>query len=386
MESLKSEFLLDAEVTFLNHGSWGATPAVVFEAYLARQRHLESEPVRFYQLEFMEELAQARETLASYLNCAAQDLVYFPNPTSAGNVIARSLKLQPGDEILTTDHTYGAFDRTWQFVAKRTGAVYIQRPVQLPVTTHADFVDYFWEGVNDRTRVIFLDHLTSPTALRFPVEAICARARSAGILTVIDGAHAPGHVPIDLEKMDPDAYFGACHKWMCAPKGSAFLYARRDLQPRLDPLVVSWGYGEPGYDTGIPFINQHEKQGTQEVSAYLSVADSIQFMEDHDWSSVQKRCRELAVHTRNRICELTGLGPICPDSPDWFNQFFTAELPITDALGFKDALYGDFKVQAPIIEWGGKVYIRVSFQAYNSTADADQLMLALEQLLPKFQS
>ena len=384
VESLKSEFLLDPEVTFLNHGSWGATPRVVFEAYQARQRQLEAEPVRFYQLEFIDKLAQARAALAVYLNCAAQDLVYFPNPTSAGNVVARSLDLQPGDEVLTTDHTYGALDRTWRFACERSGAKYIQRHVPLPVTTHADFIDHFWAGVTSRTKVIFLDHLTSPTALRFPVEALCKRAREAGIVSIIDGAHAPGHVPLDLEAMDPDAYFGACHKWMCAPKGSAFLYARRDMQPKLNPLVISWGYEDPTYETGFPFVNQHEKQGTQEVSAYLSVFDSIAFMQDNDWPAVQARCRQMAVHTRNRICELTGLAPICPDSTDWFSQFFSAELPIRDAVGFKQALYDRYRVQAPIIEWGDKVYIRASFQAYNEPADADQLLEALIELLPEF--
>ena len=229
-----------------------------------------------------ENLASARQGLAAYLHVDSQDLVFFPNPTTAVNMVVRSLDLHSGDDILSTNHTYGALGRTWRFICRKTGARYVQQSIPLPLTTTEAFVERFWAGVTERTRVIFLDHLTSPTALIFPVEEICRRARQAGIRTIIDGAHAPGHIPLDLTALEADIYVGACHKWLCAPKGAAFLYVCRDIQNFLEPLMVSWGYEDPAYDTGYPFINQHEWQGTRDISAFLSVPAAIRFQAEHD--------------------------------------------------------------------------------------------------------
>src|SRR5262249_59836113 len=165
--------------------------------------------------------------LAAYRVVAADDVVYVPTPTPAINMVARSLHLRPTDEILTTDHEYGAMERTWRFVCRQTGAQYVRQPLPLPVTDAAAWVETFWQGVTDRTRVIFLSHITSPTALTLPVEAICQRARAAGILCIVDGAHVPGHLPLHLPSIGADLYTGACHKWLCAPKGAAFLAPRR---------------------------------------------------------------------------------------------------------------------------------------------------------------
>ncbi len=287
---MKTHFLLDPEVIFLNHGSFGACPKPVFDTYQAWQRQLEHQPVKFLGREVQENLANARQGLAAYLHVDAQDLVFFPNPTTAVNMVVRSLDLHSGDDILSTNHTYGALDRTWRFICRKTGARYVQQSIPLPLTTTEAFVERFWAGVTERTRVIFLDHLTSPTALIFPVEEICRRARQAGIRTIIDGAHAPGHIPLDLAALGADIYVGACHKWLCAPKGAAFLYVCRDIQHLLEPLVVSWGYEDPAYDTGYPFINQHEWQGTRDISAFLSVPAAIRFQAEHDWDHVRANC------------------------------------------------------------------------------------------------
>ena len=265
---IKDAFLLDPKITFLNHGSFGACPRPVFEAYQAWQYILERQPVAFLGRRAGEFLAEARRSLANYLNVAADDLVYFPNPTTAINMVARSLALEPGDEILTTDHEYGAMDRTWNYVCQRRGAHYIHQPIPLPVLDQDQFVEQFWSGVTGKTRVIFISHITSPTGLIFPVEAICARARQAGILCIVDGAHAPGQIPLDLKAIGADIYTGACHKWLLAPKGAAFLYATRESQQWLDPLVVSWGY-ESEYPSESQYIDYHEWQGTRDLSAYL---------------------------------------------------------------------------------------------------------------------
>src|SRR5262245_16903128 len=212
------EFLLRPEITFLNHGSFGACPRPVFEIFQAWQRELEAQPVEFLGRRISQLLAEARARLASYVGTQADHLVFVPNATYGVNVVARSLELQPGDEVLTTNHEYGAADRAWRFNCARRGVRYISRPIALPAECDEPIADQLWAGVTERTRVIFLSHITSPTALIFPVAEICRRARAAGIMTVVDGAHAPGQIDLDLEGMGVDFYSGNCHKWLCAPK------------------------------------------------------------------------------------------------------------------------------------------------------------------------
>jgi len=378
---LKAEFLLDPDVIFLNHGSFGACPRPVFEAYQKWQRELERQPVEFLNRRAIGLLAEARARLAAYLGVATDEVVYFPNPTTALNMVARSLDLSPGDEILTTDHEYGAMDRTWRFVCRKTGARYVQQPIPLPVTSHTDFVETFWAGVTERTRVIFISHITSPTALAFPVQEICRRARDAGLLSIVDGAHAPGQIPLNLATLGADVYAAACHKWLCAPKGSAFLYVRPEVQGILEPLVVSWGW-ESERPSGSQFVDHHEWQGTRDLAAFLSVPAAIEFQAQHDWEAVRQRCRALASQTRQRLNALTGLDPICPDSAEWFVQMFAARLPDVDLDRLKERLYDEFRIEVPLFKWNGQPLIRVSFQAYNSQADADALVDALTQLLP----
>ena len=394
----KADFLLDPDIHFLNHGSFGACPRPVFEAYQRWQAELERQPVEFLGRRAADLLAESRAALAAYLGAAADDVVYFPNPTTAINMVARNvarlavegdrdegdrkgspLRLHPGDEILTTDHEYGAMDRTWRYICGQIGVRYVQRPIPLPVTTHADFVERFWAGVTERTRIIFLSHITSPTALTFPVAEICRRARAAGILTIVDGAHAPGQVPLNLAELGADIYTGACHKWLCAPKGAAFLYARPEVQPWLEPLVVSWGWEaeKPGPSR---FVDWHEWQGTRDLAAYLTVPAAIRFQAEHAWDDVRRRCHQLAVATRGRIDALTGLPPISPDT--WFAQFFAARLPECDLDVLKTRLYDEHRIEAPLIRWNGQAFIRVSFQAYNDEDDADALVRALARLLP----
>jgi isopenicillin-N epimerase len=377
---MRDLFLLDPEIIFLNHGSFGACPRPVFEVYQSWQRELERQPVEFLGRRAATLLAEARAALADYVGAAADEVVYFPNPTTAINMAARNIRLQPGDEILTTDHEYGAMDRTWRFICKQTGAKYIRQAIPLPVTTPEAFVEAFWAGVTPRTRIIFISQITSPTALIFPVAEICRRARQVrSALTIVDGAHAPGQVPLNLRDLGCDLYTGACHKWLCAPKGAAFLYARREIQAWLDPLVVSWGY-ESEAPGNSQFIDYHEWQGTRDLAAFLSVPAAIQFQVGHNWPAVRQRCHALALQTRQRIDALTGLPPICPD--DWLGQFFAARLPVqTDLDSLKQRLYDERRIEAPMIHWNGQKLIRVSFQGYNTQADADALLLALEQLL-----
>jgi isopenicillin-N epimerase len=381
-DSLKSEFLLDPNVVFLNHGSFGACPKRVFDEYQRWQLELERQPVEFLGRRITALLAEARAKLAEYVGAAADEVVYFPNPTTAINMVARSLNLKPGDEILTTDHEYGAMDRTWRFVCNKTGARYIHCPIPLPVTSPEEFVEMFWAGVTERTRVIFISHMTSPTALTLPVKEICRRAREAGLLSVVDGAHAPGQISLHLAELGADLYTGACHKWLGGPKGAAFLYARREVQAWLEPLVVSWGW-ESETPSSSQFIDYHEWQGTRDIAAFLATPAAILFQAEHDWSAVRAECHALASETRRRLNDLTGLAPICPDSPDWFGQMAAIRLPPVDINSLKERLYGDHRVEVPVFKWNVQPFMRVSFQGYNSRADVERLMTALETLLPE---
>ena len=376
----KDLFLLDPTITFLNHGSFGATPRAVFEKYQWWQRELERQPVEFLGRRFSDLMRDARSSLAAYVHANADDLVYVPNATTALNIVARSLRLNPGEEILTTDHEYGALDRTWRFICRKTGAVYKQQPISVPVTTHENFIETFWAGVTPRTRVIFFSHITSPTALIFPVKEICRRARNAGITSIVDGAHALGQIPLDMEEIGADFYTSNAHKWLGAPKGSAFLYARRGVQHLIEPLVVSWGY-ESEKPSASRFVDEQEWTGTRDIAAYLTVPEAIRFCDENRWDEVHLRCHALAQSAREGITAFTGLPPLSPDSADWYMQMVTLPLPSCDALQLKTRLYDEFRIEVPIVVWRDQPHIRVSIQAYNSHGDGKKLIEALRKLI-----
>jgi isopenicillin-N epimerase len=379
----KDFFLLDPSVSFLNHGSFGACPKPVMDAYQAWQRRLERQPVQFLGVEFAGHMQIARQALGLYLNAAPEDLVFVHNATFGVNVIARSLKLGVGDEILSCDHEYGACDRTWQFVCQKSGAVYIRQPIPLPPASVEEIVERVWSGVTERTRLLFLSHIASPTALTLPVAELCARARQVGILTLIDGAHAPGQIPLNLQDVSADFYTGNCHKWMMAPKGAAFLYARREVQELVEPLVVSWGWqAEPDFSSGSQFVDYLQWRGTDDPSACLAVPAAIQFMQEHHWEQVRQECHALLEQALHRINNLTGLPPAYPPEDGFYHQMGIAELPRqADLRAFKRRLYEEYRVEAPCIEWNGRHFIRISVQGYNTQADIDRLLGALEKML-----
>ncbi|GAB4162116.1 MAG: aminotransferase class V-fold PLP-dependent enzyme [Candidatus Promineifilaceae bacterium] len=380
---LKSLFLLDPDVIFLNHGSFGATPRPVFAAYQEWQRRLEWQPVQFLGVELPRYLAEARAALAALINAAPNDVAYVPNATFAVNVVARSLPLSTEDEVLTTNHEYGACDNVWRFLSQRQGFRYVVQPVEMPATTPTNILSQLWQGVTPRTKVIFLSHITSPTALTLPVAEICARARAANILTVVDGAHALGQIPLDMAALGADFYTSNAHKWLCSPKGSAFLYARPEAQSLLQPLVISWGWGEERpFTYGSNFLDYLQWQGTDDVSAYLTVPAAIAFQTEHDWSTVRRRCHALVQQALQRINELTGLPPMYPDDVGFYQQMGIAALPRqTDLAAFKTRLYQRYHIEIPCIQWQNSQFIRISIQGYNTQSDIDALLHALRQEL-----
>jgi len=392
--SLRDEFLLDPNIVFLNHGSFGACPTPVFAEYQRWQRELEYQPVEFLGRRFTDLLAASRARLANYVGADPEEIVYFPNPTTAANMAIHNVHLEAGDEILTTDHEYGALDRAWRVKCKHTGAHYIRRPIPLPLTTQAEFVEHFWAGVTPRTRIIFISHITSATALIFPIQEIMRRARAQGILTIVDGAHAPGQLALNLHELGSDIYFGACHKWLCGPKGVGFIYARPDSQQWLDPLIVSWGWGdetiEPAPHMGeTRFIRFHQWQGTRDVAACLSVPAAIEFQREHHWDEVRQACHRLACETRDRLNLLIGLSALSPElngteetvngSPYWFGQLVAVQLPASVNLEIlKTRLYDEFHIEIPVHPFNDLNLMRISFQGYNTQADADALVNALK--------
>lgn len=384
MSSLKEYFLLDPNIVFLNHGSYGAVPKPVFEAYQNWQLRLERQPVLFLGRELAGLLLESRIALGKYLNADADDLVYIPNATHGVNIVAHSLHLQPGEEILTTDHEYGACDYTWDLICGKTGAKYIHQPISLPAHTEEEIVEQFWQGITPQTKVVYLSHITSSTALRLPVEKICQRARNAGILSIIDAAHSPGQIPVDLQLLGADIVFGNAHKWMLAPKGAAFLYVRREIQNRINPLVVSWGMSPtPDIATGSRFVDILQWTGTKDPAAALTVPTAIQFMKDHHWDEVRRECHRLLRQAIERICDLTKLPPLYPLDSDFYSQMGIAPLSKSDLAILKSRLYDEYHVEIPLIQWQDKQFIRLSIQGYNTQKDVDVVIEASKVLLPQ---
>ena len=242
MNPLASLWALDPDVAYLNHGSFGACPSAVLAHQAELRRRIEREPFRFFARDLEGLLDRAREEAAGVFGASPEDLAFVPNATTGINTVLRSLDLGPGDEILTTDHLYNACRTALEFTAGRTGARIVAARVPFPLAAEGEIVEAVLDEVTDRTRFALLDHVTSATALVFPIGALVARLRSAGIETIVDGAHAPGMVPLDLDRIGAAYYAGNAHKWLCAPKGAAFLHVRRDRQEGLHPLSISHGY------------------------------------------------------------------------------------------------------------------------------------------------
>ncbi len=380
LAGLRDLFLLRPDLVFFNHGSFGACLRPVFKAYQDWQLELERQPVEFVQRRARSLMNEARQVLGDFVGADADDLVYVTNVTTGLNIVARSLHLEPGDEVLTTDHEYGALNRTWEFVCEKHGACYVHRPVPLPIVSTEQVVDAIWSGVTERTRVLFMSHITSPTALILPVEELVRRAQKAGIITVIDGAHASGQVPLDLAALGADFYSGSCHKWMMAPKGSGFLYARREMQSLLEPLIGGRRGNVPQVSR---LVSEHQFLGTRDIAAFLAVPTAIRFMQEYDWPGVQQACHQLIRYAREKVTELTGLLAVVPDTPAWFAQMAVLPIPPCDMRLLKRRLYDEFSIEIPPIRWNGQHFIRLSIQGYNTRTDVTRLVNALEKLLPE---
>jgi isopenicillin-N epimerase len=330
-------------------------------------------------------LAAARARLGAYLGAAPNDLVFVPNATTGVNIVARSLDLAPGDVVLGTDHEYGACDRAMRFVCAQRGAEYRRVVIPTPVLDPDAIVDAVAEALETRPRLFMVSHITSATALVFPVAAICAAARAAGVPILVDGAHGPGQVPLDLDSLGADYYTGNCHKWLCAPKGAGFLHARPDAQHRLEPLVVSWGW-EPEVPGISPFQDELGWTGTRDPAAYLAIQAAIDFQAEHDWENVRAACHELVRFGRAGMLAVPGIEPLHPDDPAWYAQMEAVLLPPCDPLALADWLWTNRRVEVPGVVWNERAIVRISIQAYNTREDVERFLEALPEALAAVRS
>jgi isopenicillin-N epimerase len=378
---MRDLFLLDPDLVFLNHGSFGACPREVFEAQQRWQLEMERNPAAFLGRRSAELLARAREALATALGARGEHLVFVPNATTGVNIVARSFPLSAADEVLGTDLEYGACDATWQQVCAERGAHY--RRVKIPLPYERDEVlQRLLSAVTPRTRLIYASHITSTTALVLPVAELCAGARERGIATLIDGAHAPGQIPLDIDAIGADFYAGNCHKWLCAPKGAGFLHARPEHHGMLDALVISWGYaeevsGHSGFDAYLgrtQFERRLQWQGTRDIAAWLAVPAALEFQTRHDWPAIRARCHELARHGLQVLTRRHGLEPIAQDD-DWA-QMVAIPVPLQDADALRRRLSDENGIEIPVTTHDGRVFVRLSVQGYNTAHDVERLLAA----------
>lgn len=374
---LKKEFLLNPEIVYLNFGSFGACPKPVFENYQKWQLELEREPVQFITVNGPKYLEQSRSALSDYINCNKDDIVLITNPSYGLNIVAKSFSLKAGDEILTTDLEYGASDKIWNYYCKKAGANYIRQKISLPILNKEKFISDFFKGITANTKAIFISQITSSTALILPVKEICDLAKQKGLITIVDGAHVPGHIHLNLQEIQADIYIGACHKWMMTPKGCSFLYIKKEYQSGFDPLLISWGY-EADQPSHSKFLDYHQMQGTRDFSALLTIPKAIEFMHQNHWDEVATECGHLVRENANRFCDLVGSKALSPISSEFIGQMFSIPLKTKDAAAFQNYLYKTHSVEIPVMKHNNSIYARYSINAFNSQDDLNKLFTAFE--------
>jgi isopenicillin-N epimerase len=388
---MKEHWLLDRSITFLNHGSFGATPIAVLAAQSEFRRRMESEPVRFLVRELEPLLDQVRSDLASFIGAAPDDLAFVSSATAGVNAVLRSLQFSPKDELLVTTQEYNACRNTLDYVAARTGAIVKVVEVPFPIHSPETVIERIVGAASDATRLLLIDHITSQTALILPVRRIVAEMQARGIDTLIDGAHAPGQLPLDVRAVGAAYYAGNLHKWVCAPKGAGFLYVRSDRREGIHPTVMSHGLNSPRTDRSR-FHLEFDWTGTFDPTAWLSVGEALRFLPslvEGGWPEVMRRNHALALRARDIICAARRIAPPAPDDMLGSMAAFPlpdgdpAEVPSVFGDSLQDALFEQFRIEVPVVPWPQppKRLIRVSAQLYNTADDYQKLAEALSRLL-----
>jgi isopenicillin-N epimerase len=393
--ALAHHWTLDPEITFLNHGSFGACPKPVLARQAELRAQLEREPVRFFNREGPPLYEAAREAVGRFVGADARDLAFVPNVTTAINSVLRSLPLSPGDELVVSTHQYNAVRNAVEYVAAERGAKLVVAHVPFPVASPVEVAEAWLEQVNERTRLVVLDHVTSQTGLVQPLERLLRELDARGVDTLVDGAHAPGMLPLDVRALAPAYYTGNCHKWLCAPKGAGFIYVRPDLQDSVRPANISHG-ANSGKRGNERFRLEFDWIGTGDPTAQLCVPTAIEFMAGllpGGWDEVRETNRSLCLAGRRVVAEALGVDLPCPD--EMIGSLASLPVPVTDDFPLVEAssalvedplyaaLYDRFGIQAPVLTvpaWDGRL-IRISSQLYNHIEDYEYLADALRQLL-----
>jgi len=381
----RQRMLLDPSVVNLNTGSFGPLPIPVFERVTELRRQLAAEPMDFLVRRAPPLLWAARQRLAGFLGGESHRLVFAVNVTAAVNLVAASLQPAAPGEILLTDHEYGAMHWCWERAAQRLGLTIRAFPLPARPKTAEEIVAAACAAMNERTRVLFFSHVLSPTGLVLPARLLCAEARHRGILSVVDGAHAPAMLPVNLEQIDADFYGGNCHKWLLAPTGSGFLYLGRRAADLVQPLQVSWGWhpdrrrlDEADEWGSTPRIRALEFEGTRDVCPWLAVPAAIDFQEEIGLERIRTRIAELSAYVRQRLDDTAGLERVTPAVPELQGALTAFRLPPgSDAPSLRAHLWEKHRIEAPIVERPDGLLIRVSTHFYNTETEIDRLREAL---------
>ncbi len=378
--SLASHWTLDPRFTFLNHGSFGATPRAILEEQTRLRQRLERQPVSFMERRLPPMLAESKTALANFVGARSSDIGFVTNATTGVNAVLRSIDLNPGDELLTTTHEYNAVQNALEFVAERNGAKVVVADVPFPVSSPDQIVEAVLAKASDRTRLAVLYHVSSPTALVMPVGRLVSALNERGIDTLIDGAHAPGMLDLNLDELGAAYYAGNCHKWMCTPKGVAFLHVRRDRQAAIRPTVIS--HGANANWGGSRFENEFDWQGTWDPTAWLCLPDVIHYvgsLVEGGWQAIREHNHQLAVRARRLLCDALGVEPACPEA--MLGSMASVTLPDATIVSegpndpLHDELFHEHKIEVPVMVWPRppKRILRVSAQLYNSEAQYTRL-------------
>lgn len=386
----RSAWSLQEGVTYLNHGSFGPAPNVVIAARQRWFAELERQPMDFLVRRLEPLLDDAAAVLARFVGCGQDDLVFVPNATTGINIVARSVDLEAGDEVLLTDHEYGAVTRIWGQACAKVGAKTVVAPLPFPVSTVDDIVDAVFERVNERTKLVVVSHIASYTSVILPVAAICRRAKEHGVLVCIDGPHGLLQAPVNISEIGCDFYAASCHKWLCGPIGSGFLYVRGRHKSRMQPAVVSWGQSFAGSPSS--WKDEFVWVGTDDPSSYLAVADAVRFFELVGADNFRRRTHALAKHARTRIAAIARSELLTPDAPAWYGSMVTIPLPHVarssswpgEPHPLQTALWEEHRIETPLFEWHDRLCLRVSCHLYNTPDDIDRLCAALKELCQRF--
>lgn len=385
-------WMLDKNIIFLNHGSFGACPVPVLDKQLNFRKRLESEPLRFFLREYEKDFIQAQSVLAGFTGCSPDDLVFVQNATQGVNTVLKSLDLKKGDEILFTNQIYPACRNTILFLNYSGGVSYSEVKINLPVTDTEEIINQISESINENTRIALIDHISSLPGMIFPVKEITGELQRRGIEVLIDGAHAPGMIPLNISGINPDYYTGNCHKWMCTPKGSAFLYVRKDRQEKIHPLVTSRINAENGVYKN-DFQLEFSWQGTVDPTAVLTIPFAIEFLNSLDENGIDglmKRNSKLVFNAAKMICEEFEIPMLYPEEMTgsiygipFFQDDVIFESSVNQRSRLQETLFSDYNIEVMVSyrEKPPDRLLRISAQAYNSPVQYEYLLSSLIKIL-----